>query len=213
MNKLQVGRGDGVAPSDLQRLLRKCFDNPTDKRRVSSFYCAFKPYLLAILAAMYPQDYAIVEDALQAAFVKFLVLFKTNRDHGQKNVGYFVVIARHCLIDEVRKRRGRIAFDQLAESEMCQGVSSDEDVMWCHVVVSAAMMHVDQKCRFVLESYYIQERDPKLIALDLGISHQSFYVTLQRCRESLRAVLSSKADAPSNSDPKGEKAPHLKGSA
>lgn len=173
-------------------MLHGCFSNPDDIFQVSSFCGAFRPYLLALLCSMYPQDASIIEDALQGAFVKFLSLFHSRCDHGEKSLGYFVVIARHCLIDEVRKKRGRIAFDELAESELKQNVENPDDEIIAHLLISAAMMHLDQRCRFVLESYYIQERDAKTIANELGISHDSFYVVLRRCREALRALLSSK---------------------
>jgi RNA polymerase sigma factor (sigma-70 family) len=187
--------GEKVSSSELEGMLRGCFEKPDDPLTVSSFCGAFRPYLLALLSSLYPNDASIIEDALQAAFVKFLSLFRARSNHGQKNLGYFVVIARHCLIDEVRKKRGRIAFDDFADMEIRQGIGDfDEKVIW-HIMVSAAMMQLDQRCRFVLESYYIQERDAKAIADELKVSHESFYVILQRSRASLRALLLSKARA------------------
>ena len=115
-------RGEKASSSELEGMLRSCFEAPDDALTVSSFCGAFRPYLLALLSSLYPNDSSIIEDALQAAFVKFLSLFRARSNREGKTLGYFVVIARHCLIDEVRRKRGRIAFDDFVDTQVRQGI-------------------------------------------------------------------------------------------
>jgi RNA polymerase sigma factor (sigma-70 family) len=187
-------RSNSVAPpplasekAEFDSLLRDCLLSH-DERALDTFFSKVRPYLAALLIASFPHDVGIVEDALHSAVVKFLKILR-RRDPGSiRSVNYFVVIAKNCLVDELRRRKGSIRLDELTQLEL---LSKDEGPQRteAQVIVLAAMLQLDKRTRFVLQSYYIEERPSKEIADHLGVAHESIYTILKRSRDYFREVV------------------------
>jgi hypothetical protein len=95
------------AEPNWEALIRDCFRHPKDEAVLGRFFEALLHYLTAALLATYTGDREIVRDALQSAFLKYINIFRKaeNRDLA---IGYFVVVAKNCLIDELRRHKGEI---------------------------------------------------------------------------------------------------------
>jgi RNA polymerase sigma factor (sigma-70 family) len=175
---------------DWNSLIEDCFKRPQDNSRLSRFIESLLPYLRAALTATYSQDPTIVQDALQSAFVKYIEIFRKGKKSGKLQLGYFVVIAKNCLIDELRRRKGQIPIDELAQEEIPIHQTADtqnfEDRM---VFLQYAMSRLDPRCQSVLESYYIDEIDAARLAGWLDVSGESVHMIIKRCRDRLRSVV------------------------
>jgi RNA polymerase sigma factor (sigma-70 family) len=170
-------------------LIRDCFRYPKDETTLGRFFEALLPYLTAALLATYTGDREIVRDALQSAFLKYINIFRKaeNRDLA---IGYFVVVAKNCLIDELRRRKGEIPIDEVAETELPSVQASSEDDREARMtLLQYAMLQLDPRCQYVLESYYINEMKTAELAERLSIAPESVPMITKRCRERLRQIL------------------------
>ena len=171
-------------------LIRNCFSHPGDEATLGHFFGALLPYLSAALLATYSRDRETVQDALQSAFIKYMSIFKKGQEGRELSIGYFVVIARNCLIDELRRRKGQVPIDEIAESDLPSVPASDMDEGDTRMVLlQYAMMRLDPRCQFILESYYIDEMDVVKLADWLGIASDSVHMAIKRCRDRLRSML------------------------
>jgi RNA polymerase sigma-70 factor (ECF subfamily) len=170
-------------------LIRDCFRHPQDEATLGRFFEALLPYLTAALLATYTGDREIVRDALQSAFLKYINIFRKaeNRD---LSIGYFVVVAKNCLIDELRRRKREIPIDEVAETELPSVQASSEDDRELRMtLLQYAMMQLDPRCRFVLESYYIDQIEAAKLAERLSVAPDSVHMVIKRCRDRLRQIL------------------------
>jgi RNA polymerase sigma factor (sigma-70 family) len=181
---------------DLNALIDDCFEHPSDNLRLGRFFAAVLPFLKAALVATYPRDLSIVEDAIQSSLIKYLDIFRRGRkrDSGGRDIkiseAYFLVVARNCLIDEVRRRKGRVALDEVGEAEYVS--IADESALDREarmLALNHAMLQLDRRCQYILDRYYIQELDSRSLAAQLGISPESVYMAIKRCRDKLRELL------------------------
>ena len=170
-------------------LIRDCFRHPKDEATLGRFFEALLPYLTAALLATYTGDREIVRDALQSAFLKYINIFRKveTRDLA---LGYFVVVAKNCLIDELRRRKGEVPIDEVAENELPFVQASSEDDREARMaLLQYAMLQLDPRCQYVLESYYINEMNTAKLAERLSIAPESVPMVTKRCRERLRQIL------------------------
>jgi len=170
-------------------LIRDCFRHPKDEATLGRFFEALLPYLTAALLATYTGDREVVRDALQSAFLKYINIFRKveNRDLA---LGYFVVVAKNCLIDELRRRKGEVPIDEVAENELPFVQASSEDDREARMaLLQYAMLQLDPRCQYVLESYYINEMNTAKLAERLSIAPESVPMVTKRCRERLRQIL------------------------
>lgn len=179
-----------TAESHWDGLIRDCFLHPRDERPLTRFFDEFSPYLRAILVSTFSRDLSIVEDALQSAFVKFLIIFRSEQKV-PLHIGYFVVIAKNCLIDELRRRKGYVSLDEVAETELPNIPAPEMNAPEIRMMLlQNALLQMDARCRFILESYYVNEVDAHTLATELRISPDSVYMAIKRCRDKLRGILS-----------------------
>ena len=134
-------------------------------------------------------DPSIAEDALQAAFVKFIDIFNGSGERRILSPGYYVTIAKHCLIDEIRRRKKYVELDELlleheAIPEAKGAVKENHEDL-----VLITMERMGQNCRFVLERYYLADIKGPQLAKEVGISPQSVPMIVKRCRDELRSLL------------------------
>jgi len=170
-------------------LIRDCFRHPKDETTLGRFFEALLPYLTAALLATYTGDREIVRDALQSAFLKYINFFRKaeNRDLA---IGYFVVVAKNCLIDELRRRKGEVPIDEVAENELPFVQASSEDDREARMtLLQYAMLQLDPRCQYVLESYYINQMSTEKLAERLSVAPESVPMVTKRCRERLRQIL------------------------
>ena len=170
-------------------LIRDCFAHPTDHDRLSRFFQQLYPYLWAALSTISSADKSMVEDALQSAFLKYMKIFSSPHK-ADLSVGYFVVVARNCLIDELRRHTGHVPLDEVAEADLPHEQRDDpEEQEMRRLLVLHGLSQLDQRCQFVLESYYIDEVDSQKLAKQLGVGPDSIHVVIKRRRDRLREVL------------------------
>lgn len=176
---------------DWDALIEDCFKRPDDNSRLTRFFESILPYLRAALTATYSRDAGIVQDALQSAFVKYIEIFRKGKKSAKLRLGYFIVVAKNCLIDELRRQKGQVPIDELAELEIPLERTSDvqerEDRM---LFLQYAMTRLDPRCQSILESYYIDEIDAPTLASRLGIADDSVHMAIKRCRDRLRSIVS-----------------------
>ena len=173
---------------DWPALIAACYAHPHSDDHVGRFFEALTPYLRAALASRATSDPTLIDDALQATFLKSLKLF-AQTPSTPVGVGYFVVVARNCLIDELRRRRGHLRIDEIAEADLPQtagaGAESDDRML----LIQYALTRMEPRCRFILERYYIDEVESRLLATWLQIGADSVHVAIKRCRDRLRLEL------------------------
>lgn len=174
---------------DIEACIRACFESPEDAEVLGRFDTVFRPNILAILAAMYPHHGGLVEDAYHSAFVKYIGLFSKGAKPGQLYAGYFVAIAKNCLIDEIRRRSRDVPIDEVFDGEMRTSLSTDVERIDARVIVLHAMAQLKRRCQFVLESYYIRGMRVKELASRLRIQPDSVHMAIKRCRDELRNIL------------------------
>jgi len=170
-------------------LIGDCFRHPHDDAVLGRFFEPLLPYLTAALLATYTRDREIVWDALQSAFLKYINLFRKgeNRDLA---IGYFVVVAKNCLIDELRRRKGEVPIDEVAETELPSVQASGEDEREARMtLLQYAMLQLDPRCQYVLESYYIDGMNSAKLAEWLSVAPDSVHMVIKRCRDRLRQIL------------------------
>src|ERR1051325_5331623 len=100
---------------EFEALIRDCFRQPEDLETLTRFNAAFRPHLLAALAVIARRDPSLAEDAYQAAFIKFIAIFRDGPQPGINYVPYFIAIAKNSLIDEVRRTRRHVSVDDFFE--------------------------------------------------------------------------------------------------
>jgi RNA polymerase sigma factor (sigma-70 family) len=110
----------------------------------------------ATLISSFPDDITIIEDALQDAYLKFFLLVRAGSSR-IRSLNYLVVIARNCLVDELRKRRGRISFDEITRNDVERVSDYDNHHIENQIIIIAAMTKLDNRTRYILESYYLQD--------------------------------------------------------
>jgi RNA polymerase sigma factor (sigma-70 family) len=173
---------------DWPALIAACYAHPHSDGPLGRFFEALTPYLRAALAVRSISDPTLVDDALQATFLKSLKLF-AQTPSPPVGVGYFVVMAKHCLIDELRRRRGHLRIDEIAESDLPQtpgkGPEPDDRLL----LIQYGLARMEPRCRFVLERYYIDEVDSRALAKQLQVGPDSVHVVIKRCRDRLRLEL------------------------
>jgi RNA polymerase sigma factor (sigma-70 family) len=171
---------------DYAEVIRRCFARP-DQASLTEFDRAFRPYTIVTLISIC-HDRALAEDAYQSAFVKYIKLFRAGPRPGQSyEESYFVAIAKHCLIDALRKRRQDLPIDEL----LAEGVEGADEEKRIEARIDAlqGLMRLDPRCRHILESYYLRGDDSSAIASRIGVQRDSVHMALKRCRESLRRQL------------------------
>lgn len=177
---------------ELDRLIRVCFENPTDEDTLTSFYDGFRPYVLAILISLGREGASLSEDAYQSAFLKYMSIFVAGKDRRIDYVPYFVAIAKHGLIDEQRRQRRHVPIDDLLEGDVA-GLGPDETLRRdARLALLEAIPRLGHKCHAVLERYYVAGIGVAELAGFLGIAENSVYVVLQRCREELKSLISGR---------------------
>jgi RNA polymerase sigma factor (sigma-70 family) len=171
-------------------LIRECFRHPKDEAALGGFFEALLPYLTAALLGTYTGDREIVRDALQSAFLKYINIFRRKGENRDLAIGYFVVVAKNSLIDELRRRKGEIPIDEVAETELpfVQAVGEDDREARM-MLLQYAMLQLDPRCQFVLESYYIDEMGAAKLAERLSVAPDSVHMVIKRCRDRLRQIL------------------------
>lgn len=173
--------------STLSGAIEECFERPIDQAALSDFDAKFRPVALAILLSMYSEEPTLAEDAYQTAFVKFLEIFRRGRRAEINYEAYFVAVAKHCLIDELRGRSRHVAIDELLEDPQCP---EEIQRMEMRISLLQAMLKLPRRCQFVLEAYYVRSMKTEEIAKRLSIQPGSFHMALLRCREALKKILS-----------------------
>lgn len=174
---------------DWAALIEQCFEHPEDNRTLARFFESILPYIRAALLAAYPQNLNLVDDALQSAVVKYLRIFKGGRK-ARLNEGYFLVVAKNCLLDELRRRKGHLPLDEVAETEIASLPVEEADQKEARMLLlQHALLQLESRCQFILESYYIQEMNTEELARHLRIAPESVYMALKRCRDRLRLIL------------------------
>lgn len=173
---------------ELNELIASCFQNPQDVETLTRLHEAFRPYVIVILVSIAPDGSGLAEDAYQAAFIKYIEIFKSGRKP-QNAVPYFIAIAKNCLIDELRRLQPYVPFDELIDEDFSAKNLDDTNRRDARMALLKGMSSLNQRCRFLLEQYYLKGTDIPQLAKYLKIQQDSVYVLLQRCRKELKNLL------------------------
>jgi len=177
-----------MSESNLEAVIEECFQNPDDEETLSVFDRALRPHLLAVLVSTYRGDPSLAEDAYQEAFIKYIQIFRTG--FKPKNYeAYFVAIAKHCLVDELRRLRHYIPLDEVFEADIAPTIHDEVRKAEARICYLQAMMQLDVRCRFVLERYLIEGMGADQIAKYLEIKSSSVHMIIKRCRDRLKKIL------------------------
>jgi RNA polymerase sigma factor (sigma-70 family) len=118
--------------------------------------------------------------------MRFIVLFR----EGPRSINYeayFVAIAKNCLIDELRKVRGTVPFDDVFEV-VTPGVDPRARTE-AKLELLLALEKLDARCRFAIQAHYIRGIPAVDLARHLGVEEESVHMVMRRCREALARVL------------------------
>jgi RNA polymerase sigma factor (sigma-70 family) len=177
------------AKPDFEALIEACFQHPYDEQVYQRFYVVFRPYLTAILVSMSSGDSTLVQDALQSAFFKFVQVFRTGQRPRESSVSYFVALTKNCLYDEIRHYQRHVSIDEFFGLEFTPNQPDEEHQTQLRIAFMQALMQLDRRCQFILESYYIRGMRAEELARRLKIQTRSVHMAVKRCREKLRAIL------------------------
>jgi RNA polymerase sigma factor (sigma-70 family) len=178
-----------IIKPDFEALIRDCFQHPGDLEALTRFNTAFHPHVIAALATISRWDQSLVEDAYQAAFIRFIDLFRAGFRPEINYVPYFIAIAKNSLIDELRRARRHIPIDDIFEELINLPQPDERQRAETRIAILQAIMQLKPRCQFVLENYYLAEMSATDLARRLKIKPRSLYTTLNRCREELRRIL------------------------
>jgi RNA polymerase sigma factor (sigma-70 family) len=178
---------------EFTNLATPCYEEGPEQDRAIAFFCAkLRPYLWVVLSRLNPGDHAIAEDAIQSTFVKIIEMFRGQRHSAKLSPAYCITIAKHCLVDEVRRRKKYSSLDEIfPKHESVDIGGSTEDLVNRENLLLLAMERLGPKCRFILERYYFAQVKGPQLALELGISPDSISMSVKRCRDELRHILTA----------------------
>ena len=57
------------------------------------------------------------------------------------------------------------------------------------IIILQAMMRLERRCQFILESYYIKDMCSEDLARRLGVQPGSVHMAIKRCRDQLKKIL------------------------
>jgi RNA polymerase sigma factor (sigma-70 family) len=176
---------------DFRTLIDRCFGGPDQEQAIEALCTAIRPYLFVLLTSLSRSNPALAEDALQNAFIKIIQLFKGAKEPFPViTEGYLATVAKHCLIDELRRQKREVNIDELLEHEFrSPSVREESAEPISEEIVLLALNRLDPKCQFILESYYIRDMSVPELAARLGISPPSVYMTMKRCRDRLKEIV------------------------
>lgn len=147
-------------------------------------FLRLRPYLAAYLLGAYPQERDTVEDAVQTTLLKLWTILRREGTAKHIRTTYVAVMAKHSLLDEIRKRRSSTPFDEPSFAVEITGVPQlSEDH---RLLIIDSMFRLNARSRFVLERYYFLGERPENLCRVLGVQLDSFYVILSRARASLK---------------------------
>jgi RNA polymerase sigma factor (sigma-70 family) len=175
---------------DFEVMIRDCFESPEDVDILTRFDDAFRPYLLRVLSRYCP-DASLAADVYQAAFIKFMNLFKGGRRPRTNSKAYLVAIAKHSLIDEIRLQRRSVPVSEVCDGEITQTSPNEMQRAEVRLIVHQTMKRLDPRSQFILESYYLVGMPAAELAQCLGIQPASIHMAIKRCRMQLGKFLSN----------------------
>jgi RNA polymerase sigma factor (sigma-70 family) len=178
--------------AEFGEILRDCFDKPEDTSRLERLDRFLRPRLLAILVAIYRRDPSPSEDAYHSAFIRYIKILKQGPKTGINYEAYFVAVAKHCLIDEIRKTSRFVPFDRLVDEELADAQFKELDKGQARLDLLQAISRLEARCRFILQSHYIEGMPTPELARRLKIHDDSVYMALKRCRDHLRQAFTTR---------------------
>jgi len=132
-----------------------------------------------------------VEDGYQSAFIKYIEIFREGKKKGVVYDAYFVAIAKHSVIDELRKQSKQVPLDEILELPTPTR-SSELGEQEAGIAFFQALSSLDRRCQFLIESFYINGMSQQELAKRLKIQAQSVPMLLSRCRDALKGHLEKK---------------------
>jgi RNA polymerase sigma factor (sigma-70 family) len=188
-----------VTNAEFKALASACLATGGGQQQAIEQFCnKLRPYVAVVLSRLSPLDTSTAEDAVQTTFLKYIQMFVTgNISPAALTPAYMITVAKHCLIDEIRRRDKHISFDDLLHDigvQPAMDANRSETSSESVDVVLATLGQMSHRCRFALERYYLAGIKGPQLAVELGISPESTPVILKRCRDELKRRLSSVAD-------------------
>jgi RNA polymerase sigma factor (sigma-70 family) len=174
---------------EITRAIYACFEDPESLEKVEVFDGLFRPFMLAVLVSMTPDDPSFAEDAYQTAFVKFIQIFRGGRKPSIRYDAYFVAVAKHCLIDELRNRSHASSIEELLNCVSDDREAKRIESLDRNIALFQGLSRLERRCQYLLESYYVREASIDELAVSLGIQKGSVQTAISRCRDALRRIM------------------------
>jgi len=168
-----------------------CFFEPENESHLRAFDELFRPLVMAILVSLFRKGTSFVEDGYQSAFIKYIEIFREGKKKGVVYDAYFVAIAKHSVIDELRKQSKQVPLDEILELPTPTR-SSELGEQEAGIAFFQALSSLDRRCQFLIESFYINGMSQQELAKRLKIQAQSVPMLLSRCRDALKGHLEKK---------------------
>jgi RNA polymerase sigma factor (sigma-70 family) len=173
----------------LDTIIAECFRSPEDLDVLTRFDAAFRPYAVAVLAAMAPPDPSLVQDAYQSSFIKYIQIFREGPRPKVQYPAYFITIAKNALIGEIRRQKGHIQLDELLPTSALSDNAAEASRTELRTELLQAMERLNRRCQFLIESHYIKGAPLPTLAERLHIEVGSVRTALHRCLDALRRIL------------------------
>jgi RNA polymerase sigma factor (sigma-70 family) len=173
----------------ITRAIYTCFEDPDNVEKLEAFDGLFRPFMLAVLVSMTPDDPGFAEDAYQTAFVKFIQIFRGGRKPSIRYDAYFVAVAKHCLIDELRSRSRTSSIEELLDCVSDDREAKRIESLDRNIALFQGLSRLARRCHYLLESYYIRGATIDELSISLGIQKGSVQTAISRCREALRRII------------------------
>lgn len=159
-----------------------------EQRKFQELYDAYR-YQMLYIAKRILRDHSLAEDAVQNAFLYFVVHIKSVREvNSGETRNYVYLVTKHRAIDIARKRKKEIYLSDEELERIGDGYSHVEDIVFANETskkISVAITALPKIYRESLELHIVQDLSAKQIASILGVSYETVKKRLQRGKEML----------------------------
>jgi RNA polymerase sigma factor (sigma-70 family) len=148
----------------------------------SAFHAGYRRTFLALLRRCH--RYELAEDIAQAAWLRAFERWEQCRSSDA--VSWVIGIARHMLIDEIRRSSRFCAFEP--EHDRPSAMAVDPSAIDAERILNKSSR---RQCQ-LLRTVYIEERSTAAIARELGISNAAVHARVSRALQSARKLVTPK---------------------
>lgn len=167
-------------------------DEEGERTKFSELYKIYK-YNMLYIANDILRDYGLAEDAVQNAFLYFVVHINTIKDvHSMATKNYIYLVTKHRAIDIARKRKKEIYLTTAELDSIGGGYSHVESLIIkeeTNQEIYALILNLPEIYRKCLELNIVYDLSAKRIASILELKYETVKKRIQRGKELLESKL------------------------